>query len=220
MKRYCSSSVGKKQIMGAMGLMLCVFLIVHLIGNMTMLISAELFNTYAHKLITNPLIYFAEVILALVFISHIGLALKITVENAMARPQGYYAKTTTGRGATFASSTMPYTGAIILIFLIVHLINFKYGAMYFVTYDGVEMRDLYKLVVEFYQTPIHVISYVVAMIALGIHTAHGLWSALQTFGLNHPRYNKFIKGTSLVYGLIICIGFSIIPIWSYYQGGH
>ena len=88
----------------------------HLAGNLLIFVGPEAFNYYAHKLTSNPLIYVAEAILAAIFLGHMGMAIKVTMENKAARPEGYYMKTKTGRGSTFASSTMPYTGLILLAF--------------------------------------------------------------------------------------------------------
>ena len=140
-----SSSIVKKQIMGLTGLLLCGFLISHLIGNCLIYLGPEAFNTYAHTLITNPLIYVAEAALLAIFLTHIGLAIKLTIENKQARPQGYYLKVPTGRGSTIASSTMPINGMLTLVFLVFHIWLFKFGRHYSVTYQGVEMRDLYHL---------------------------------------------------------------------------
>ncbi|MBT3236516.1 MAG: succinate dehydrogenase cytochrome b subunit [Bdellovibrionales bacterium] len=210
-----TSSVGRKYIMAITGLMLSGFLLVHLIGNYLLLIDPALFNAYAHKLTTNPLIYGAEAILILIFLTHISLAIKLTLENRQARPQKYYVRKLSGRGATWASSTMPYTGILILIFLVLHLIHFKYGALYYATYDGVEMRDLHRLVIEFFQLPLHVAIYVATMVLTGFHLSHGFWSAFQSLGFDHPNYFGLIKKISLLYAIVIAVGYSFIPVWVY-----
>lgn len=215
---YLSSSVMKKQVMGITGLLLCGFLLSHLAGNTLIYVGADAFNKYAHALITNPLIYIAEAGLALIFLTHIGLAIKLTIENKAARPTNYYIKQKTGRGATFASSTMPYTGMLILVFLITHLINFKFGPVYSTTVSGVEMRDLYKTVVEYFHSPLNVVWYIVCMIALGIHVSHGFWSAFQSLGVNHPKYNCLIKFASKAFAVLVTIGYSALPIFCHLQG--
>ena len=217
-KQIMTSSIVKKQVMGVTGLLLCGFLLSHLAGNCLIYVGSDAFNTYAHTLITNPLIYVAEAILALIFLSHIGLALRLTIENNKARPVSYYMKTPTGNGSTFASSTMQYTGFIILVFLVIHLINFKFGPVYNTQVDGVEMRDLYKTVVEYFQSPLNILWYVCAMLALGIHVSHGFWSAFQSIGFNHPKYNCCLKMASKVFALLVTVGYSALPIFCYFQG--
>ena len=216
---YLGSSIGKKQVLAVSGLMLCIFLIVHLSGNLLILVGPEAFNTYAHTLATNPFITVAEISLAMVFLTHIILAIKITMENQAARPQEYFLKRPTGRGATFASSSMPYTGLIILIFLILHLIHFRFGKAPMVDYHGVAMRDLHVLVMDLFKKPLYVFWYIFAQVSLGVHLSHGFSSAFGTLGLHHPKYTPLIKKLGIVFAIIIAAGFSTISIWAYLQGG-
>jgi len=213
------ASVSKKQIMGVSGLLLFGFLIAHLLGNFTLFFGPELFNKYAHALTSNPLIYPAEMGLLAIFLLHLLMAAKVTRENIKARPVDYYMTTKTGQGANFASRTMPYTGMITFIFLIMHLVNFKFGTIYMTSYAGVEVRDLYRTVVEHFQSPVNVIVYVVAMCSMGVHLAHGFWSAFQSLGINHSKYNSFLKIMSVSMGLLIALGFSSIAIWCSIKGG-
>lgn len=221
LKRFLTvmtSSVMKKQAMGITGLLLCGFLISHLAGNCLIYVGPEAFNTYAHKLVTNPLIYVAEAVLALIFLSHIGLAAKLTIENKIARPTNYYMKQPTGRGSTLASSTMPITGLIILVFLVLHIIQFKFGPYYEATYEGVVMRDLYRLLIEYFSSPIAVVWYIFCMAALGLHVSHGFWSAFQSIGFNHPKYTPVLKVLAKFYAFFVFVGFSALPIYCYMQG--
>ena len=177
-------------------------------------------NSYSHKLISNPFIYVAEAILALIFLSHIVLAFRVTLENRAARPDPYYVSVHSGRGATLASSTMAITGIIILLFLIWHIVSLKYGPHYEATYHGVVMRDLHKLVIEYFQVEWHVVLYIVGMCAAGMHVTHGFWSAFQSLGVNHPKYNCCIRFTSKAYGIFVALGYSAFPIYCYLQGGN
>jgi len=215
------TSVGKKIIMGLTGLFLVLFTLGHLIGNSLIIFKgAEMFNSYGHHLITNPLIYLIEAIVVIIFLTHIWTGLTLAWENWRARPIGYQFKHKEIQQATFASSTMPYTGTIFFIFLILHIVFIKYGAHYVVTYEGVEMRDLYKLLLEVFASPINVVGYVVAMLAIGFHVSHGFWSLFQTLGLNHPRYMPGIRVLSKLYGFVVAVGFSSLPIYCYLQGVH
>lgn len=217
---HLNSSIVKKQIMGLTGLALCGFLIVHLAGNFLIFVGDEAFNTYAHTLITNPLIIPAEIVLAALFLSHIFMALKLTIENKKARPVAYYSRQVSGRGSTFASSTMPATGFITLIFLVLHIWHIKFGPVYTETYGGVEMRDLYRLLIEYFSNPAYVIWYVVAVIALGLHVSHGFWSAFQSIGFHHKKYTSTLQLVAKVYAVIITVGFASLPIYCYLQGGN
>ncbi|MBT3583905.1 MAG: succinate dehydrogenase cytochrome b subunit [Halobacteriovoraceae bacterium] len=216
-----NSSIVKKQMMAVSGLMLCGFLVSHLIGNCLIYVGAEAFNTYAHTLITNPLIYLAEAILASLFLFHIGMGIRLTVENRKARPDRYFVKQHSGAGATFASATMPYTGLIILAFLIYHLINFKYGPYYTISHGGVEMRDLYRLLIEYFSAPLNVFIYIACMVALGIHLSHGFWSAFQSLGVDHPKYTPCIKLIAKLYAVAMTVGYSALPLYCYLaKGGY
>jgi succinate dehydrogenase / fumarate reductase, cytochrome b subunit len=214
------SSVVKKQLVGITGLLLCGFLVTHLLGNFLLLVGPEAFNKYGHALTSNPLIYIAEAGLLLLFIGHMGLALKATLENRAARPQRYFMKTKTGRGSTLASSTMPYTGMILLAFIVFHLQGIKFGAVYSVTYEGVVMRDLYKLTFEKFSSLPYTLFYVVSMIAMAIHVSHGFWSAFQSVGFWHNRYTNTLRLVAIGYALFVGIGFSILPIYCFLTGAN
>jgi len=203
--------------MAITGLGLLGFTATHLLGNLLILAGPDAFNYYAHQLVSNKLIYLAEAGLAGMFVLHIVLAAILVIQNKGARSVSYYAKTRSGRGETIASATMPYTGFIILIFLIIHLITFKYGSNYPTTLDGVAVRDIYRTVIEYFANPGYVVWYVFAMIVLGIHTSHGFQSTFQSLGFNHPKYTPIIKGISFFYGVVIAVGFSALAIYSHFQ---
>ena len=121
MCRRFSASIIKKQVVAFTGLFFCLFLVGHLAGNLLILVSPEAFNKYAHALISNPAIYAIEAVMTILFLIHVVLALKITRENRKARGQSYHLKRNTGRGSTFMSDTMPYTGILIFIFLVLSM---------------------------------------------------------------------------------------------------
>ena len=212
------SSVVKKQLVGITGLLLCGFLVTHLAGNFLLFVSPEAFNKYGHTLTSNPLIYVAEAGLLILFLGHLGLALKVTIQNKRARPTSFYMKTKTGRGSNFASSTMPYTGFILLAFIIFHLQGLKFGTYYEVTYDGVLMRDLYRLTFEKFSSLPYVGFYVLSMFAMGVHVSHGFWSAFQSIGFWHEKYTPILRKTAIAYALFVGIGFSTLPIYCFLSG--
>lgn len=214
---YFTSSIGKKQIMALTGFGLIGFTLTHLMGNFLILVGPDAFNFYAYKLTSNPLIYVAEAALAGMFIGHILLAVLLKLQNSSARDRSYFTKVKTGRGETFASSTMPYTGTVLLVFLIIHLLNFKFGSQYQVTVDGIQMRDLYRTVVEYFANPLYVSWYVFAMLCLGLHTSHGFHSMFQSWGINHPKYTPTIKTLAQAYGLFVAVGFSGLAIFCHFQ---
>jgi succinate dehydrogenase / fumarate reductase cytochrome b subunit len=216
---YFRSSIGRKQLVAVTGLLLCGFLVGHLTGNLLLMVSSDAFNLYAHKLFSlGPMLYVIEAGLAGIFILHLGLAFKLNMENMKSRGK-YEQKTKTGRGTTFASQTMPYTGLILLIFLILHLISIKFGTHYEVTVDGVVMRDLYRTTIEYFRSPIATAWYVIAMLTAALHTSHGFASAFQSMGWNHGKYFKNVKRLGLIYAILVGAGFAVLSIWCHLKGG-
>ncbi len=214
---YLSSSIGKKQIMGLTAFALIGFLKTHLLGNLLILGGRDLFNEYAHKLMSlGTLLYVAEIILLVIFLTHLFLAAALTYQNKKARPVKYHSKKRTGRGATFASNTMPYTGIVILVFVCLHLLNFKYGSYYEYELNGVIVRDLYRTVIEYFSNPIYTAWYVIAMIAMGIHLSHGVQSAFQSMGFRHDRYTPIIKRLGGILSFVLTFGFSALSVYGYY----
>jgi succinate dehydrogenase / fumarate reductase cytochrome b subunit len=218
------SSLGKKIFMGISGLSLSGFIIVHLVGNLTLLNSdKDPFNKYAHFLTSlGTLLYVAEILLAAVFLIHFFYAILVTLGNWRARPIPYK-KVTNARHTskkTIASSTMIYTGLVIIIFTILHLLHFKYGEiLMYTTKDDLVIRDLYTLVYQFFTNIWNVIFYLAVMILLGFHVSHGVWSAFQSLGISGPRFTRLAQGFGYLFAVIMGAGFLFLPIWIYYVTG-
>lgn len=217
---YLRSSIGRKHLVAITGLLLCGFLVGHLSGNFLLLVSPAAFNLYGYKLTSlGAGLYVIEGGLLLVFLVHLGLAIKLTIENMQARGnQKYAVKKRTGRGTTLMSASMPLTGLVLLVFIILHLLSLKFGAHYKTIVDGVEMRDLYKVTMEYFQSPVNVAWYVFAMVCAALHTAHGFASAFQSLGLNHGRYYPKIKLVSYLYAILVGGGFAFLSVWCYMKG--
>ena len=215
--RFLSSSVGTKILVALTGLGFAGFLVTHLAANLLVLVDAEAYNTYSHKLISNPLIYVAEAALVVLFLTHAFQAVFVTLRNRDARGRGYEVKKRAGRTSrkTWASTTMILTGIWLLLFVVIHLKTFKFGPWY-ETPDG--MRDLSRLVHEVYREPLHVAFYILSMVVVGLHLSHGLSSAFQSMGLEHPRYNAVVRGTGLAIAIIMAAGFALIPVVVYFGG--
>jgi succinate dehydrogenase / fumarate reductase cytochrome b subunit len=218
---YFGSSIGRKQLVAMTGLALCGFLVSHLAGNFLLLVGPNAFNVYGHKLASlGGLLFVVEGILAVIFALHLGLAIKLNIENLKSRggANRYNKKVNTGRGTTFMSQTMPWTGLILLVFTILHLKNLKFGPHYTTVVDGVEMRDLYKVTVEYFQSTVAVAWYVFAMTAAALHTAHGFASAFQSMGWNHGKYFKNVKRVGYVYAIAVGGGFAFLAVWCHLKG--
>lgn len=219
-KSYLCSSVGKKQIIAITGLIWSGFLLTHMAGNLLILVGADAYNKYGHAIITNPGLYPAEAFLAIAFLIHMGLAMKLTLENRKARPvKPAQSPTNCAKGASFASKTMILSGLLVFVFLVTHLKTFKYGPHYSTTVNGVEMRDLHKLIVEEFHEPEEVGWYVFSLIVLGLHLSHGISSLFQTFGLGSVRSCKIKKIGWLFTGLVI-LGFLSQPLFIFFQRGQ
>jgi len=217
-KRFIASSIGKKQVLGVTGIFLILFLLAHLVGNFLIFAGPETFNGYSYKLITNPLIIPAEAILAAIFAGHAVLAIVLTIENRAARgPVGYALVRTRGRPSrrSFASQWMMVTGTWTLVFLVLHIQSFKFGAYYEATYAGVAMRDLHRLVIETFHRPGYVAWYVASMLVLGLHLHHGMTSVLETLGLDHPRWTPMLLVLGKVVAWAIALGYVSIPVLIY-----
>lgn len=211
---FACSSIGKKMIMGVCGAIWAGFVFVHMAGNMLILVSAEMYNKYGHAIVSNkPLIYVAEVALVAAILVHAIIGIGLTIENRKAKPQKYAVAASGGKRASIASRTMAFHGSILLFFIVYHLITFKFGPEYTVTYDGVTMRDLHKLILEVFQQPVYVVGYVFCLLLLGLHLSHGVSSLFQTLGLNHPKYTPKVKIAACVYAFVVAAGFISQPLY-------
>ena len=199
------SSVGKKMLMAITGLCLIGFLSVHLLGNTMAFVGAGAFNDYAKKLHSlEPYFTVFNVGLLSIGLIHIVVGVILFFENLKARPTPYKVYKNPG-GRTIGSDTMPYTGLLILVFVIVHLFKF--------TFVDKSVTPIYQLMAATFSNPLWVTAYVVAMIVVALHISHGFWSMFQTFGLNHPQHMPVIMKLGVVVTLVFGIGFGILPIY-------
>lgn len=208
------TSIGKKYLMGITGLVWAGFVFGHMAGNMLMYISADLYNAYGHALTSGMAIYAIEAVLVTCLLVHVVCAVSLTLENRAARGPKRYAVSSSGdKNASLASKTMAIQGSVILAFIILHIITFKYGTYYETTVNGVVMRDLHRLLIEVFQQPMYVIWYLVALVLLGFHLAHGVGSIFQSLGLKNERTESTINKVSWVYGVVVAGGFLAQPIY-------
>jgi succinate dehydrogenase / fumarate reductase cytochrome b subunit len=222
LKSVFTSTIGQKIVIALSGLFLVSFVMVHLIGNLTLYIGADIFNAYTYKLeSTAPLLYVVELILIAGFVFHFTLAIIVTLKNWKARNVKYSKLTSAGDPSrqNISSKTMIYTGLIILVFTVIHVRMFKYGTYYETTLDGKSVRDLYRLVIEAFQNPAIVVGYVLVMILLGYHLRHGFWSAFQSLGVMNLRLTPIVYTIGVILAIILAVGFLFIPIWVYFFSG-
>lgn len=204
--RTLSTSVGKKQLMAVTGLLFLLFLATHLLGNLSVYGGPTAFVSYAEHLhALGNLLVAAEVMMVVALIIHVSTAVILFFQNRSARPVKY-AVDKSGGGRTFSSQTMPYTGLLVLGFIVVHLATFSHHIVDQTT------RNIFQIAVEVFSQPVYLVIFLVAMVILGFHVRHGLWSAFQTVGANHPKYMPFIQKLTIVFAFIVAIGFGSLPI--------
>lgn len=219
-----SSPIGRKLLTGITGLGLTFFVLMHMSGNLILLFKGEAaYNEYSHTLISlGPILYTIEIGLLLFFIIHAVLGVKIYLGKKRARPRNYEAYQSAGEPSrqSLSSRTMIFTGVILLGFLVIHLISFKYGPGgpgnahpdYLTTVNGVEMRDMAKLVLVKFQSPLYTFGYVAVMLLLAFHLRHGVWSALQSLGAMNPKMTPVTYTLGGLFGLLIGLGFLVLPV--------
>jgi succinate dehydrogenase / fumarate reductase cytochrome b subunit len=204
-KFLLGSSVGKKILMAVTGLGMIGFLATHLLGNLMAFAGADAFNGYAHKLHSmQPYLSVFNVVLATLGLVHIVFGVLLFFQNLKARPKSYKMVRNPG-GRTIGSNTMPYTGVLILIFVVSHLLKF--------TFTDKSVTPIYQQMAAAFSNPLWVIFYVAAMVVVAVHISHGFWSLFQTFGLNHPRYMPLIMKLGLAVAIVFGIGFGILPVY-------
>jgi succinate dehydrogenase / fumarate reductase cytochrome b subunit len=235
MSRFSSivwSSVGKKFLTGITGLVLCVFILEHLSGNLLLLYNdSEPFNRYAHWLHSvGELLIVIELGFVAIFVIHIIMGISVAVRKTEARPRAmrYFKTARAGHPSrkSLSSVSMILTGLVLLVFVIIHLKMFKFGPGVEAAYvdahltevHGEKVRDLYKLVEEEFSNIWTVIGYVAVMLLLGLHLRHGFWSAFQSLGIGYPRYTPFIYSVGIVFAVVMAVGFLLLPILIYFRG--
>jgi succinate dehydrogenase cytochrome b subunit len=215
-RRAFSSSVGTKLMMGLTGLALFAYMVVHLAGNAIIFAGPDIFNSYSHLLVSNPLILPIELGLMGIFLVHIYKAITMWTANKRARPVAYAKKELAHHTSrkSVASSTMIASGLFILLFVVVHVKQFKFGTWYQAAGDAA-IRDLYRTELEVFRNPLWVAFYVAGTLLVGLHLRHGVSSSFQSLGLDHPVYTKRLTAIGIFFAILIGGGLALIPVWVY-----
>jgi succinate dehydrogenase cytochrome b subunit len=217
-----ASSVARKFLTGLSGFLLILFLVVHLGGNLTLLVGRDLFNNYTHHVESlGVLLYVVEIGLLAVFLAHIATAIGVQLEKRRARPTGYAVRRSKGGPSrqTLASRSMIVTGLVLLVFVPLHVWMFKFNqghASSTMMLNGKEVRDLYSIVVAAFKNPLIAWGYVAVMFLLGFHLRHGFWSSLQSLGALSPRMLPVFYGLGILVALLLAGGFLVLPLWIHY----
>jgi succinate dehydrogenase / fumarate reductase cytochrome b subunit len=199
------TAIGKKLFMSLTGLVFCLFLAGHLAGNLLLLKGADAFNAYAARLQgLGPLLRLVEAGLVFFALVHVVTGLYLFYRNLRARPERYRVNAS-GGGQTLGSATMPYTGVLILAFVVFHLAQFTF----------VDKGDtgVYALVAAAFSQPFYAGLYILAVVIVAVHVSHGFWSAFQTLGLNHVKYYGLLRAASVVLAVVLGAGFGFLPVF-------
>jgi succinate dehydrogenase cytochrome b subunit len=212
-KQAKTSSVFKKIVMAVTGIILVLFLIAHMVGNLHVFQGAESFNHYSEWLRTfgEPALGYRwfltilEIVLTLSVVLHMWAAISLWRQAKRARPQSYVKKKRVAQ--SYASRTMRWGGVIIALYVVYHLLDMTFGV---VNPDGTESTPYDRLVASF-QNPIVTIVYVVALVLLGMHLRHGIWSATQTLGQSNRRRERTVNAFAIVFATLLIAGYLVVP---------
>ncbi|MGB5972457.1 MAG: succinate dehydrogenase cytochrome b subunit, partial [Nodosilinea sp.] len=202
--RFYRSSMGKKLITGTTGLALVSFVLAHMAGNLLLFWGRDAYNAYALAIEHLGIVFYVfELVLLTVVLLHAAVGIEIFWRKRQARPQGYSTYQSAGSPSyqTLSSRTMIVTGLVLAVFLVAHLLTFKFGPYYATELAGEPARDLARLVVEKFQHLPYVAGYSAVLVLLASHLRHGLWSALQSIGLLNQGIRPLVVGASAVAGV-------------------
>lgn len=221
--RALTSQVGRKVLSGATSIGLIIFIIIHLAGNLTLFGSANAFNKYTYSLESwGWILYVLEAGLALAFILHAAVGISIWLKRRRDKPIKYDNFQSKGGPShiNWSSRSAIFTGIVLLIFLVIHLENFKFGDTQTMMVNGQQMRDLKTLVIDTFQNPWYAFGYTLVMLALGFHMADGFWSAVTSLGMKRSRFSNTFYVISIIFAILMAAGFLFIPLYIYLTGGH
>jgi len=211
---FYRSSLGKKAAMAVTGLVLFGFVLGHMSGNLKAFQGAHKFNAYAEFLreVGAPvvphggLLWIARIGLLLAVGIHTLAAVQLTLQNRRARPQDYELRRSVQ--LDYASRTMRWSGVLVLLYVVYHLMHFTWGNVH---PDFIPGDAYHNLVTGFQVVPVALV-YVVANLLLGLHLYHGLWSLFQSLGWSHPRYNSWRRSFAVAFAVIVTLGFISVPL--------
>jgi succinate dehydrogenase / fumarate reductase cytochrome b subunit len=212
-----STMVGKKIVMAVTGVVLVGFVIGHMLGNLKIFLGSEAIDHYAVFLRTmgeplmpySMLLWVVRIVLLACVALHITAAVQLTRMNWAARPQGYDTKKSIA--TTYAARTMRWSGVILALFVVYHLLHLTAGVVSFQPGEFVHLSVYHNVVAAFSVWYVSLI-YIVAMACLCLHLDHGIWSMLQTLGWNNARTTSALQALSRVVALVVFVGFISVPV--------
>lgn len=212
------TSITRKLWMAWTGLFLCLFLVVHLAGNLTLLLPTEdarpFYNAYSAFLVGNPLIKAISYVLYLSIAVHVVVSLVLTLQNRRARGGQGYSLARSSKTSAWYARWMGVLGIAVLGFLVIHMKTFWYEYHWGeLRLDENGRKDLYGVVTAAFAREWYVALYVGSMLALGYHLLHGVGSAFRTIGVYHRRYGRWLERIGMVFAVIVSLSFALVPVW-------
>ncbi|MBI2838178.1 MAG: succinate dehydrogenase cytochrome b subunit [Acidobacteria bacterium] len=204
---YYSTTIGKKFVMAATGIILLGFVLVHMVGNLQIYQGQAKINHYSELLHAHGgLLWLARIVLLSCVLAHIVAAVQITIRNWQSRPVGYRKRG--DLGVDYSARTMVWSGPIIAAFVVYHLLHLTVGS----AHPSFIAADVYHNLVEGFRVVPVSVFYIIANLLLGMHLYHGIWSLFQTVGWEHPRFNAARRGLSTLLAVVIAAGNISIPV--------
>ncbi|MBV8881917.1 MAG: succinate dehydrogenase cytochrome b subunit [Planctomycetaceae bacterium] len=213
--RFTRSNIGLKVLMAITGVVMVGYLIGHVTGNMLIFAGPKAINDYSKFLHgAKGLLWGTRVLLLASVLVHIWATLRFLKLKSAARPVAYGSKG--AHGSTWAARTMYWSGPVIALFIVYHILHLTTGTVHPTFSKNVDASthtvDVYANLVEGFQRPLASGIYIVAMLAIALHLSHGVWSMLQTVGVNRPNWEPALRGLAVLAAVVICAGFIAVPV--------
>ncbi|MDZ7637310.1 MAG: succinate dehydrogenase cytochrome b subunit [Bryobacterales bacterium] len=207
---FYETALGKKLVMALTGFVLVGFVVGHMAGNLQIFLGREVFNDYAALLHASAeLLWAIRLVLLGAVVLHIVSAVQLALLTRKARPQGYVKQKSTT--STYASRTMYWSGPILAVFIVYHLLHFTAGTVH-PTQPFLGHEAAYENVIAGFQVVPISLFYIFSMVLLCLHLYHGVWSMFQTLGIAHPRFTPLLKNLAVIISFAVLIGFSSVPV--------
>ncbi len=204
---FYESTLGKKILMAVTGIILFLYLVAHMLGNLQIFMGEAQINKYAHLLHASAaFLWFARSVILFCVGVHIVAAFQVWWRSRQARPIAY--KVFNPPAVDYAAKTMVWSGPIIGAFIVYHLLHFTVGNVH---PQFVDLEPYHNVITGFQHTPVAV-AYIVALLMLGFHLYHGLWSLFQTLGLDHPKFGPWRRPLAIVLSVVVIGGFISVPL--------
>lgn len=207
--QFYRSAIGKKVVMGVTGLIGIAYVVAHMAGNLLVFSGADAINSYAHFLkSTGKLLWIARGVLLVAVVLHVVAAVQLTLQNRAARPDGYVSREP--QVSTWAARTMRWGGALLLVFIVLHVMHFTTGD--WKPTGSFSSTDVYGNIVSSFRIWWVALFYLLAMVALGLHLYHGAWASVRSLGMSQPSKAPLKRTLALGLAVTLWLGFTLVPV--------